>query len=85
MFHMNMRAFSEDAFRCSAVFKWHKRFAQGRGSLEDDEHTGRPRAVRTELKIKEFAMLVCANLSQMADEIAAAPAGISHGICHRSV
>jgi hypothetical protein len=24
----------------SAVFKWHKRFAQGRNSLEDDEHTG---------------------------------------------
>jgi transposase len=42
----------------SAVFKWHNRFAQGRDSLEDDEHTGRPTAVRTEIKIQEVATLV---------------------------
>jgi hypothetical protein len=29
-----------EALGRSAVFKWHKRFAQGRNSLEDDEHTG---------------------------------------------
>jgi hypothetical protein len=65
-----------------AVFKWHKRFAQRRASLEDDEHTGWPRTVRTELKIQEVAMLVHASRSQMVDEIAAA-AGISHGTCHK--
>jgi hypothetical protein len=49
----------------------------------DDEHTGRLRTVRTELKIQEVATLVCANRSQTVDEIAAAVAGISHGTCHK--
>jgi hypothetical protein len=40
------------------VLKWHKRFAQGRDNLEDDEHTSWPRMVRTELMIQEVAMLM---------------------------
>jgi hypothetical protein len=67
-----------------SVFKWQKRFAQGRDSLEGDEHTGRPRTVRTELKIQEVATLVCANRFQTVDEIAAA-AGISHDTFHKIV
>jgi hypothetical protein len=70
--------YSEEALGCSAVFKWHKHFAQG----GDDEHTGQPRTVRTELKTQEITTLVCANHSEMVDEIAAAAAaagGISHG------
>jgi hypothetical protein len=51
--------------------------------LEGDEHTGRPRTVRIELKMQEVAMLVHANRSQTVDEIAAAAAGISHGSCHK--
>jgi cytochrome c5 len=65
-----------------AVFKWHKRSVQGRDTLEDDEHTGRPRTIRTELKSQEVAMLVHANCYQTVDKIAAA-AGISNGICHK--
>jgi hypothetical protein len=64
------------------VFKWHKRFAQGRDSLEGDEHTGQPRTVRTELKIQEVAMLVRANHLQTEYKIAVA-AGICHGTCHK--
>jgi transposase len=81
-FQMLKQAYGEEALGRSAVFKWHRRFAQGRDSLEDDEHTGRPRAVRTELKIQEVASLVRANRSQTVDEIAAA-AGISRGTCHK--
>jgi uncharacterized protein YoaH (UPF0181 family) len=52
--------------------------------LEDDEHTGRPRTVRTELKVQELATLVHDNHSQMVDQITvAAAAGISHGTCHK--
>jgi hypothetical protein len=51
--------------------------------LEDDQHTGRPKMIRTELKIQEVATLVRANCTQMIDEIAAAAAGISHDTCHR--
>jgi hypothetical protein len=72
-FQMIKQAHGEALGR-SAVFKWHKRFAQWRDSEENDEHTGRPRTARTELKIQEVATLVHANRSQMADEIAAAAA-----------
>jgi hypothetical protein len=54
------------------VFKWHKHFAQGRESLEDDEHTSRPRTVRTKLKVQEVETLVRANHPQTVDEMAAA-------------
>jgi hypothetical protein len=49
---MIKQAYSKEALGCGAGFKRHKRFAQGRDSLEDDKHTGWPRTVRTELKIK---------------------------------
>jgi hypothetical protein len=60
---MIKQAYGEEALCCSAVFKWHKHFAQGRDSLKDDEHTSLPRTVRTELKIQEVATLVRANRS----------------------
>jgi hypothetical protein len=80
-FQMIKQAYGEEALGCSAVFKWHKRFARGRDSLEE-EHIGQPRTVRTELKIQKVATLVHANCSQTVVEIAAAAAtaeGISHG------
>jgi transposase len=80
-FQMIKRAYDEEALGRSAVFKWHKRFSQGRDSLKDDEHTGRPRTVRTELKFQEVSTLVRDNRFRMVDEIAAV--GISHGTCHK--
>jgi hypothetical protein len=81
---MIKQAYSKEALHGSVLFKWHKRFAHGRDSLEDDEHTSWPRTVRYELKNQEAAMLVCANNSQMVNEVAAAgAAGISHGTCHK--
>jgi hypothetical protein len=79
-FQMIKQTYSEEA--SGAVSKWHKHFAQGRDSLEDDEHTDRPKTVRTALKIHEIATSVHANSSQTIDEIAAT-AGISHGTCHK--
>jgi hypothetical protein len=46
-FQMIKQAYGEEALGRSAVFKWHKYFVQGRDLLEDDEHTGRPKTVRT--------------------------------------
>jgi hypothetical protein len=80
---MIKQEYGKEALGRSAVFKWHKRLAQGRDSLEDDEHTSWPRIVRTELKIQEVATLACTNSFQIVDEIAAAAAGISHGTCHK--
>jgi hypothetical protein len=56
---------------------------RGGGSLEDDEHTGKSRSVRTELKIQEVATLVRANRSQTVDKITVAEVGISHRTCHK--
>jgi hypothetical protein len=66
----------------SALFKWHERFAREGDSVEDDERSGQPKAVRTECKIEEVTMLVCANCSQSEDDIAAA-IGLSHSICYK--
>jgi hypothetical protein len=49
--------------------------------LDDDEHTDRPRTVRTELKTQEVATLVQAIRSHTVDEVAAT--GISRGTSHR--
>jgi hypothetical protein len=67
------------------MYKWHKRFAQGRDSLEDNEHVSWPRMVGIELKIQEAATFVHASLFQTVNEVAgaAAAAKISHGACHR--
>jgi hypothetical protein len=37
MFQMKKQAYGEESLGCSAVFKWHRRFALGRDSLEDDK------------------------------------------------
>jgi hypothetical protein len=66
---MNKQVYGKRALGRSAVFKWHKRFAQGRDSMEDGEHTGQPRMVRTVLMIQEVPTLVRATHSQTVDEI----------------
>jgi hypothetical protein len=38
MFRMTKQAYGEEALGSSAVFKWHKYFAYGRDSLEEDEN-----------------------------------------------
>jgi hypothetical protein len=80
-YQMIKQAHCEEASGCSAVCKWHNCVAQERDSLEDDDHTGRPKTVRTELKIQGVTSSVHANRSQTVHEVAAA--GISRGTCHR--
>jgi hypothetical protein len=70
----------KDILGRTAVYKWHKRSAQGIHSLKDEEHTGQLKTVRTELKIREVATFVCINCSQTVDEVAAAT-GITYGTC----
>ena len=74
-FQMMEQVYGDDALSCSVVFRWQRRFSQGKDSLEDDVQT-----VRTERKIKEFAILMRANRSQSADDLAAA-IGVIHGTC----
>jgi hypothetical protein len=55
-FQMIKQEYCEEALVRNAVFKWYEHFAQGRHSLENEECTGRPRAVRTELKLQCWCM-----------------------------
>jgi hypothetical protein len=71
------QAHGEEASGCSAVCTWHNCVAQDRDGLEDDEQTGGPKTVRTELKLQEVTTSVRANRSQTVHEAAAA--GISRG------
>ncbi|KAJ4442695.1 hypothetical protein ANN_04284 [Periplaneta americana] len=81
-FQMMQQVYGEDALNRSVVFRWHRRFLQGRDSLEDDVRTGRPQTIRTERKIQEVATLVRANRSQSVYDIAAT-VGVSHGTCYK--
>ncbi|UYV81035.1 hypothetical protein LAZ67_19002591 [Cordylochernes scorpioides] len=49
----------------SNVFIWHKRFSDGRNTLEDDKHTGRPSSSKTPEKF--VANNRCAYLRMMAE------------------
>ncbi|KAJ4443659.1 hypothetical protein ANN_05334 [Periplaneta americana] len=70
-----------EALDCSAVFRWQQRFAKGRDSFEDDEHTGRSKTVQTKCNIA-VTMLVHADCSQLVDDLAAA-VRICHGMYHK--
>jgi transposase len=41
-------AYGEECLSRISVFEWHKRFKEGRESLQDDERKGRPSTSRTE-------------------------------------
>ena len=55
---LKMLESSKTTKKCSKalVFKWHKRFREGRDSVEDDERCGRPAMVRLTMseKVKEL-------------------------------
>ena len=55
---MIQQVYGDDALSRDVVFMWHRRFSQGRDSLEVDVRTERRQTVRTERKIVEIAMCV---------------------------
>lgn len=46
-FKMMQKAYGSECLSRSMTFEWHKRFLEGRQSLEDDERLGRPISIRT--------------------------------------
>ncbi|UYV73952.1 hypothetical protein LAZ67_11001570 [Cordylochernes scorpioides] len=56
----------------SNVFIWHKRFSDGRNTLEDDKHTGRPSSSKTPESIEKVREFVANNRSaspRMMEEV----------------
>jgi len=52
-FHLLTEAYGEDRMSHACVFEWHKRFLEGRESLKDDDHPGRPHAAVTDDNIEK--------------------------------
>jgi hypothetical protein len=67
------QVYGESCLSRSNVFLWHKRFLDGRDTLEDDKHTGRPSSSRTpEIieKVRDFvANNRCASLRMMEEAL----------------
>lgn len=56
-FKLMQKVYGSECLSRSKTFEWHKRFLEGRQSLEDDERVGRPITIRTAdsiQKVQEF-------------------------------
>ena len=74
-------AYSDVAMKRATCFRWHKRFKNGRLSVEDDERSGRPSISTDDPHIDEINTLVQANQRLTVRELAE-ECGISVGSCH---
>ncbi|UYV80548.1 hypothetical protein LAZ67_19000537, partial [Cordylochernes scorpioides] len=77
-------AFGDTALSRSRTFEWFSRFLKGREKVNDDQHTGRPRSLRSEenkLKIKE---LIKSNRRISIKDLSL-ETGLSVGLCHQIV
>ena len=74
-------AYGDVAMKRETCFRWHKRFKNGRLSVEDDERSGRPSTSTDDLHIDEINTLVRANRRLTVRELAE-ECGISVGSCH---
>jgi len=51
---MSVQVYGDNAMTKTAVYKWVKRFSEGRESVNDEERSGRPATSRTEENIANF-------------------------------
>jgi len=58
---MLVQVYGDNAMKKTAVYKWVKRFSEGRESVTDKERSGRPATSRTEENIAKIHQIVCVN------------------------
>lgn len=75
------QAYGNEAMKKSQVYEWHKRFREGRVSIEDDPRSGRPSTSMTDTNIERVRQVVRANRRLSIDEIAT-KVNLSHGSVH---
>ena len=56
-----MQVYGDSAMKKTAVYKWAKRFSDGRESANDEERSGRPATSRTEENIAKVRQIVREN------------------------
>jgi hypothetical protein len=62
-YEMPQPAFGETVLSRSKIFEWYSRFKNGRTSIDDDPHTGRPSTARTNETIDRVNAVISANRS----------------------
>jgi transposase len=58
---MFVEVYGDNAIKKTAVYKWVKRFSEGRGSVTGEERSGQPATSITEEKIAKFRQIVREN------------------------
>jgi len=58
---MLVQVYGDNAMKKTAVYKWVKRFSEGRESVTDEEGSGRPATSRTEENIANVRQIVREN------------------------
>jgi len=56
-----MQVYGDNAMKKTAVYKWVKRFTEGRESVTDEERSGRPATSRTEENIAKVRQILREN------------------------
>ena len=56
-----MKVYGDSAIKKTAVYKWVKRFSEGRESVSDEERSGRPATSRTEENIAKVSQILREN------------------------
>lgn len=78
---MLREAYGEGAMKKTHVYKWHKRYTDGRISIQDDPREGRPAKSRSEENIALVRDIIRKDRRQCI-KVVAQEAGISVGSCH---
>jgi AraC-like DNA-binding protein len=79
-YELLQQAFGETALSRSKTFEWYSRFKNGRTSIDDDPHTGRPSTARTNETVDRVNAVIRGNrrltIREIADEL-----NLSFGTC----
>jgi hypothetical protein len=71
-YEMRQQAFGETALSRCKIFEWYSRFENGRTSIDDDTHTGRPSTARTDDTVHRVNAVILENrrltIRENADE-----------------
>ena len=72
-FNMLLEVYGDSCMSRTRAFEWHKRFVDGRLSVEDDAKPGRPCSVKTDVNIEKVRELVRTDrrltIRMMADQL----------------
>ena len=67
---MLVQVYGDSAMKETAVYKWMKRFSEGRESVTDEERSGRPATSRTEEIVAKVRQIVRENRRLSVSSIA---------------